>query len=135
MPTKNEVYESIENRNYTQKEVKSLIYSISSKNHSNKPSVVKKGDVFINCHSSNKPRPYIVAKVFKDRSICIAMSTTEDFLNVCSFSCRVFGDNYFSFNTILVNNDDIRDNFCGVLEDTKSLNNAIQLIKASIEKL
>lgn len=134
MPTKQEVYDSVENRNYTQKEVKALIHTISNKELSNCVKTIKKGDVFTNV-KANKTRPFVVLKVFKERVLAISMSTTEDYMTVIPFSCRIFGDNYFSFNIQLVHVDEVRKNFVGVLEDKKALNDVIRIVKETTIKL
>lgn len=134
MPTKQEVYDSVENKTYTQKEVSALIHTISNKELANSVKVIKKGDVFINI-KSNKARPFVVLKVFKERVLSISMSTTEDYMNIMPFSCRIFGDNYFSFNIQLVSADEVRKNFVGVFEDKKSLNEVISIVKETINKI
>ena len=65
----------------------------------------------------------------KEKSICIGLSTTQNFLNICRFDCRVFGYNFINFNILMVENSYIRKNFLGVLEDKKAIREAINVIK------
>lgn len=136
MPLKEEILEMItDNRVYSGKEVRHLITSVktsvegeSSGYRGDRIILVKKGDVF-KCNLSNKTRPYLVLKVGKEKSICIGLSTTQNFLNICRFDCRVFGYNFINFNILMVENSYIRKNFLGVLEDKKAIREAINVIK------
>lgn len=116
-------------KSYGYNDVKEILESITAIGTSKlKPTNIKKGDVF-RAFTGKKNRYHCVVKVTKDVVIAIPMSTTEDCITLSSFKSRFFGENYFS--TCLTTHclEEAVENFCGVLEDNKSLNNAIKELK------
>lgn len=135
MPTKNEVYESVEDRIYTQKEVKALIHSIKETNKGAIYGDIRKYDVFVSRSASNKSRPFVVLKVFGNRVLALGMSTTQDYMNMIEFEDRIFGKGFFNLNVIVFETEFVKTNFIGVFEETKKVNDCIKLIKETINKL
>jgi hypothetical protein len=122
-------------KNYAYNDVKEILESITAVGTSKtRPTTLKKGDVF-RAFTGKKNRFHTVIKVLNDVVIAIPMSTTEDCINLSSFNSRFFGENYFG--TCLTTHclEEAIENFAGVLEDNKSLNNAIKLIKDFVNKI
>src|SRR5690606_13103825 len=135
MPSKSEVLKSIDDRLYQGKEVRHLITSISQTDYDEeKITSVRKGDVFINTGLS-KHRPYVVIKVMKGVSICLGMSSTEDYMNLYAYNCRQFGSGFFNLAITLIDNTYIKKHFVGIMSDRKALNESIKLIKYTIGKV
>lgn len=135
MPTKKEVYESIEDREYTCKEVKALVHSIKENNKGHIYGDIRKYDVFVNYTISNKSRPYVVLKVFGSRVLAIGMSTTQDYMNVIEFEDRIFGKGFLNMNVSIFEVSYVKENFIGVFEEKVVVNECIKLIKETINKL
>jgi hypothetical protein len=131
----NTIINELKVKQYGYNDVKEILESITAVGTSKtKPIKLKKGDVF-RAFTGKKNRFHCVIKVLNDVVVAIPMSTTEDCINLSSFNSRFFGENYFG--TCLTTHclEEAVDNFAGVLEDNKSLNEAIKLIKKFAEKL
>lgn len=121
-------------KQYGYNDVKEILESITAVGTSRiRPTILKKGDVF-RAFTGKKNRYHCVVKVIKDVVVTIPMSTTNDCITLSPFNSRFFGENYFG--TCLTTHclDEALDNFCGVLEDIKSLNIAIKDLKQFINK-
>lgn len=121
-------------KQYGYNDVKEILESITSVGDAKqKPMKIRKGDVF-RSFTGKKLRPCVVVKVLKDVVIAIPLSTTEDCINLAPFNSRFFGENYFS--TCLTTHcfEEVNKGFVGILEDNKSLNSAIKLLKEFINK-
>ena len=122
-------------KQYGYNDVKEILESITSVGAvKNRPLKLKKGDVF-KAFNVKKNRPHVVIKVTEEIVVAIPMSTTEDCINLSTFNSRFFGENYFGTSLTTHCVEEVKDNFIGILEDTKSLNEAIKLIKKFAEKL
>lgn len=128
--TKEDIIKRIDEQSPTLGEVKTWLRGIS---HETKVDRIKKGDVIV--HRLYKNRPLIVAKVTKSVAYCIPMTTTLDELTLNQFNSRIFGKKYFSLGIVPARVDIAKKSFIGVLDDPKSLNKAIELIKLKINKL
>ena len=116
-------------KQYGYNDVKGILESITAVGISKiRPTTLKKGDVF-RAFTGKKNRHHCVIKVTKDVVIAIPMSTTDDCITLSPFSSRFFGENYFG--TCLTTHclEEALGNFCGVLEDIKSLNRAVKELK------
>ncbi len=125
----NTIINELKVKNYGYNDVKDILESITQIGTNKlRPSVLKKGDCF-RAFTGKKNRWHVVIKVKQDIVIAIPLSTTEDCINLSSFSSRFFGENFFG--TCLTTHciEEATDNFGGILEDTKGLNNAIKLLK------
>lgn len=90
---------------------------------------VRKGDVFIGASTNYKPRPFVVAKVCKDVSYCIPLTSEEDGVySGISHNSRYLQKGYFSNHMIKVSNDFIIQNFIFPLGNNARLNLAIESI-------
>ena len=119
-------------KNYGYNDVKEILESITSTGESKtKPKNLKKGDIF-RAFTGKKNRYHCVIKVIEDVVIAIPRTTTEDCITLSPFNSRFFGENFFG--TCLTTHciDEAIDNFCGILDDNKSLNIAIRKLKEFI---
>lgn len=87
------------------------------------PLYYAKGDVF-SYRMGHKSRPIVLYKIKKDSYIFIPLTTTEDELSVGNYSSRFFGNGFFSKQLITLHFGLLKDNFIGVLNDSKGLNKA-----------
>lgn len=125
----NTVIKDLKVKQYGYNDVKEILESITAVGTNKiKPTTLKKGDVF-RAFTGKKNRYHCVIKVIKDVVIAIPMSTTEDCINLSSFNSRFFGENHFG--TCLTTHclEEAIDDFCGILDDVKSLNRAIKGLK------
>lgn len=121
-------------KNYGYNDVKQILESITQTGESKtRPKILKKGDVF-RAFTGKKNRYHCVVKVKEEIVIAIPMTTTEDCITLSPFNSRFFGEHYFGTCITTHCIDEVFDNFCGVLEDNKSLNTAIKELKEFINK-
>ncbi len=121
-------------KQYGYNDVKEILESITATGESKtKPTKLKKGDVF-RAYTGKKNRFHCVVKVVGEVVVAIPMSTTEDCITLAPFNSRFFGENFFG--TCLTTHclEDVYLNFCGILEDNKSLNEAVNLLKDFVNK-
>jgi len=136
MPTREELMiliDSTEKDKYTKGEVKSFVNSVKMI-ESVAPTSFRKGDVIANGVGAKK-RPIVVINIVGDVMYGIPLSTTQDCMNLCEASSRFFGSQYFSKGVSVVTVEYAKDNFLGVYDNPKSLNQAIELMKQEISKL
>lgn len=94
---------------------------------------LRKGDVI--AYTLYKKRPVVIIKVLKNIVYAIPLSSTEDELNLCSYSSRQFKSGFFSRQIIAIKSDIAKKDFIGTLDNNKDLNKAIKLLKELIIKL
>jgi len=136
MPTREELMNIIDSSRkdeFTKGEVKSYINSVKML-EAVAPTSFRKGDVIANGVGAKK-RPIVIVSVVGDVMYGIPLSTTQDCMNLCEASSRFFGSQYFSKGLSAVTVDYAKDNFLGVYDNPKSLNQAIELMKQEINKL
>jgi len=125
MPDKQEVMDSILDRNYTSAEVKHLIHTVKTTadgNTSASPSQVKSGDVFI-AQGGAKRRPYVVISVRKKEGIAIAvpLTTTDDELALTPYTSRFLRGGWFTNQLMSVKLSFVIDNFGGIMENRAAI--------------
>jgi ribosomal protein S16 len=98
-----------------------------------KPSTIKKGDLFMGYSVNGKARPIVVAKIVKDLAYCICLTTTEDEYTLMPHNSRFLDEGFLTNSFILVKTKYIKDNFLGVMDDTRTLNKAIKIIKDKVK--
>lgn len=127
MPLKEDIINELDKTNYTKGEVILLLSSVQSKPQA--PKTLKKGDMYID-NIGSKKRPAVIIKVLPDIVISIALSTTEDALNLHPYPADRFRDGgFFSKGFMVATVDHARNNYAGVYEDKKLLNEVIKLAK------
>jgi len=96
------------------------------KQNSQPPQYIKKGDV-IRLHQGSKPRPCVVTKVLKDRTVLfIPMTSTENIHCMTPFKSRFFGEGCFCRNFDICTEEKAIENFVGVFDNMKAVNQAIK---------
>lgn len=136
MPTKKELMGIIDSQKkemFTKGEVKTFINSVLTAD-SKSPKSFKKGDVIANGVGA-KTRPIVIIKVVGSLLYGIPLSTTKDELNMSESKSRFMEDGYFSKGISVVTFEYAIENFIGVYDNMKLLNNAISLMKSEIIKL
>jgi hypothetical protein len=133
MPFKSEVLETITKPTYSQKEVRILVNSVTSSIKS-APEYFKKGDVFYT-GVGTKRRPAIVVKVLKDRVFAIPVTHEDGIFSLLTFHSRFLGDGYLTNNIVSANILYVRENFLGVFDNNKALNQGIKLLKEIINSI
>lgn len=94
----------------------------------------KKGDVFMAHGTNGKRRPFVVAKMVKNGVYAIPLTTTQDAYTLLRHHSRFLSEGYFSNYMVFVKLDAVRTGFSSILDDNRSLNKAIELIKEKIIK-
>lgn len=115
-----------EDKTYSYKHVKQLLEHLTGVIEV--PSKLKRGDVFSQ-HCGVKKRPVVIVKVLKDIVIGIPLTTNEDELAMTPHNSRFFRGGWFTNQLITARIEYVEDNFLGVLDDNKSLNEAVKQIK------
>lgn len=95
---------------------------------------VKKGDVFLGSSINYKTRPFVVAKVGKECSYCIPITSDKNCYASIPHSSRYFEDGYYVNHMIKVDNNFIISNFIFPLGNSRTLNEAIKLIVNRLKK-
>lgn len=137
MPTKDEVLKSITKTTYSQGEVKHIINSVKGE-HKYEPLSIKQGDVFV---GGVKMRPHIVIKVLTDVCYAIALSSTEDNLNLDTIKQSRFlhlpdGKKMFvSKGVACFRLDIVTENFVCVYDDMKELARIMAVKKKELLEL
>lgn len=99
------------------------------------PSQLKKGDVIkVNCQDSGKIRPSVIIKVTSEFTISIPLTSTENVHNLCESSSRFFKDGFFCKNYVVTPIEKAVNNFIGVYDNPKLLNQAIKELRVFIVK-
>jgi hypothetical protein len=98
-----------------------------------KPNHIKKGDLFLGFSVNGKGRPVVVAKIVKDIAYCIALTTTEDEYTLMPHNSRFLEEGFFSNSFMVAKTSYIKQNFIGVMDDTRTLNKAIKIIKEKVK--
>jgi signal peptidase I len=112
--------------------VKQFINEVTCED-SMKPSVLKKGDV-IKVFSGIKCRPSVVIKVKKDYVISIPLTSKLSQHCLCESESRFLRKGWFCNSYTLTPTDIALENFLGVYDNTKALNNAIKELRLFIVK-
>tara|TARA_R110000782_G_C14752041_1_gene407268 strand:- start:552 stop:974 length:423 start_codon:yes stop_codon:yes gene_type:complete len=138
MSTKKEVLDQVDPKlNYIGTKVKEIINSVHCEDTLKPPTKWKKGDVIrvrVNT-SSNKTRPSVVVKVSDDYLISIPLTSSEDLNALCkSEGSRFFRDSFFCKTYVVTTIEYANENFIGVYENNKSINNAVKQLKIFINK-
>lgn len=129
MPTKKEIFDKLDTDNkatYTTSEVKAIVNSL--RRESQKPSSLKKGDVYVS-NVGGKKRPVVICKVAGDAVVGIPLSTTEDPLNLIPFNSRFCGENYMTRQIITSTYEHAMENFTGVFDNNTAINKAMRELK------
>lgn len=97
-----------------------------------RPNRIKKGDI-ITVYEGAKSRPAVVVKVIKDR-VClyIPVTSTDNVHCMTPFSDRFLGEGCFARTLSVCTEEYAIDNFTGVFDNTKALNQAIKDFKEVI---
>lgn len=123
------------NTNYSGSHVRDVILKSDFKGLKGtcqKPSKIKKGDVFTS-FEGKKSRPCVVAKVLKNRTVLyIPLTSTENVHCMTPYKSRFWGEGCFSSAFSVCTEELAIENFIGVFESTKDLNKAIKDIKEFI---
>ena len=133
MATKQEIIEQIApHQQYIGSKVREWVTSLSTpKNEA--PLELKKGDVFIGC-SGAKKRPCVIIKIKNGMVFAIPLTSTENINNLHPYKSRFLGEGWFSNNYIVTSEEYVRENFVGVFDNTKNLNEGIKMLKEFIKK-
>lgn len=100
----------------------------------NKPSKLRKGDVFLG-YSGKKSRPCVVCKVLKDGTVTyIPLTGSENVHCLTESKSRFFGEGCFSKTFDVCTEEYATENFIGVYDNNKLLNKAIKTLKEYINK-
>lgn len=95
----------------------------------NIPTYIKKGDVFISQEGA-KNRPCVVLRILKDRTIIYTTLTSSDNIHCLSeSSSRFFKEGCFCKTLSVCTEQYALDNFVGVYDNMKAVNNAIKELK------
>lgn len=96
----------------------------------NKPNFIKRGDVFISFGENNKPRPCVVLKVLKDKTVLYTtLTSTENIHNLCRFKSRFFSEGWFSKHISVCTEEMAINKFVGVFDSISDLNKATKMLK------
>jgi hypothetical protein len=133
MARKSTVLAGLTDKGYSFNEVKHIIGTITEVDKA-PPTKYKVGDVYLQSVGT-KRRPVVIVKVTDCLIFGIPMSTTEDCLNLCTFSSRFYGDGFFNSQLISASYEYVDDNFVGVLDSPRDLKNAIGKLKELIKNL
>ncbi len=134
MPTKKEILDSVEDRNYKSAEVKNLIHSVKTNSGFQLPFQLKKGDVY-STFSGVKLRPSVIIEVRKDLVVSIPLSQSENGHNLCAYKSRFFGDGSFSNVLVVDTIKHAKEYFLGVFENKSNLRVAELAIKNFYKKV
>lgn len=118
---------------YSGKQITHIINQFNFRTAVNaKPISIKKGDV-IRVRSASKVRPACVIKVAKDRTIFyIHMTSTDNIHCMTPIKSRFFGNGCLTKSFDICTEEYAIENFIGVMDDTKAVNQAIKDLKALI---
>lgn len=138
MSSKAEVIAKIINTStYIGTAVKTFINEVHCEERLQPPSIFKKGDVIrvrVN-NTSDKARPSVIIRVFAEYVISIPLSTCEDLNNLCeSTGSRFLKEGWFCNIYLVSPISYANENFLGIYDNNKSLNNAIKELKLFINK-
>jgi len=133
MSSKSEVLAKVINTNtYIGSAVKMLVNEVTC-DASIIPTHLRKSDV-IKLSSGVKIRPCVIVKVKKDYVVAIPLTSKQNIHNLCVSESRFFGNGYFCNNYITAPIELARENFIGVYDNSKVLNNAIKELRIFIGK-
>jgi hypothetical protein len=133
MSTRAEVQAKVISHNtYLGSAVKQLINEVVCET-SIAPNQLKKGDV-IKSYVGVKSRPSVIIKIQADFVISIPLSSTENVHNLCTSQSRFFGQGWFCNQYTLTPTQLALDNFIGVYDNNKELNNAIKELRLFVVK-
>lgn len=133
MATKQETIDSIvPTSNYLGSFVRKMIEEIHTPRHF--PDSFRKGDVIRVNFPQNKPRPSIVIKVMPDYVIAIPLTTDDNVHCMTESKSRFFKEGCFCNSYVLIPNIIAQENFLGVYDNMKLLNQAIKELKQFINK-
>lgn len=116
---------------YSGKQIAHIINQSSVKALHNrlKPNEIRKSDV-ITVKTASKVRPAVVIKVLKDRTVVYIHLTSSDNIHCMSPSkSRFFGEGCFTYGFSICSEEYAIDNFIGVYDNTKAVNQAIKDLK------
>jgi hypothetical protein len=137
MSSKTEILATLTEGSYSQSQVRMLINSVHCDEIRQPPNVFRKGDAIrlrVN-QTSNKTRPGIIIKVFSDYVVSIPLTSGEEVHSLCeSAGSRFFKEGFFCNTFVVSPIDYANDNFLGVYDNMKSLNNAIVELRKFIVK-
>jgi hypothetical protein len=133
MSSKAEVLAQINNTStYIGTKVKELVNSVHCEERTEPPKKWKRGDVIrvrINL-TSDKARPSVVIKVTKDYLVSIPLTSGEDVNTLCpSTGSRFFKDGNFCNSYVVTTVSYSNENYIGIYDSPKSLNNAVKELK------
>lgn len=129
MPSREQVIEKLVSPSYSRDQVKHILNSINSLDgmgvEKYLPNKLKFGDV-AKLHSGtgvtpNKPRPFVIVKVMKEESICIPLSSTDDWNTLIKGESRFFKESNFTKNIIVLPNSMLISNFVAPYDNRKVL--------------
>lgn len=134
MPTKQETIDSVvPTSQYLGKYVREMITAISSAENKMAPEYFKKGDVIL-LKSRTKPRPGVIIKVTTDYVICIPLTSTENEHCMSESKSRFFKTGCFCNSYEIVPLEMAQQNFLGVYDSPKLLNNAVKELREFFKK-
>jgi hypothetical protein len=123
---------------YIGTKVKEFINEVTCDNDYTAPLIFKKGDVIrvrIQKDGSSKPRPSVIVKVHKDYVVSIPLTTTNDINVLCeNTGSRFFKEGFFTNTYVVTSIEKAKEDFLGIYDSNKSLNNAIKNLKEFISK-
>lgn len=94
-----------------------------------KPNVIKKGDALV-VQEGAKTRPAIVVKVLPNRTVVyIALTGSENVHCMTPFKSRFFSEGCFSRSFSICSEEYAIENFIGVCDNMKAVNQAIKDLK------
>jgi len=130
-----QVIKDLKVKQYGYNDVVEVLQSVTAISNSKiRPKELKKHDV-IRTFEVRKARPGVIIKVLEDVVIVIPLSTTEDCINLCESKSRFFGEGFFSRNFVVVCKDEAMQNFLGVYDNPKLVNQACKLLKEFTNKI
>lgn len=133
MATKQEIIEQvIPHQQYVGTKVRGWITALSSPKIE-APSEIRKGDIFIS-GSGVKKRPCVIIKIKKGMVFALPLTSTENVNNLVPYKSRFLGEGWFSNNYIVTSEEHVRNNFVGVFDNTKCLNEGIKALREFINK-
>lgn len=93
---------------------------------------IKKGDVFMAFGINGKRRPFVVAQVVTNGVYAIPLTTKQDAYTLIPHHSRFLSTGYFANYFIFVKKEVVGSGFYTILDDTRTLNKAIKLIKEKL---
>ena len=133
MASKKEVMDGfINHQTYLGSEIKTRINSISME-RKDAPTTLKKGDVYSDVVGAKK-RPCVIIKIKNGIVFAIPLTSSENVHNLTSYNSRFFGEGWFSNTYTITTEDIVKENFLGVFDNTKNLNEGIKALREFIKK-